>query len=89
MNKEALIVIPGLDSKEVGFALNRVVDKITNQQSIATVNKISTPENPNMQSIEVTFEGTGEQKRIDIYEVFWGDIINKNYSNDLPIFKKV
>ena len=46
MNKEALIVIPGLDSKEVGFALNRVVDKITNQQSIATVNKISTPREP-------------------------------------------
>ena len=42
-----------------------------------------------MQSVEVTFEGSGEQKRIDIYEVFWGDIISKNYSSDLPILKKV
>jgi hypothetical protein len=89
MIKEALIVIPGLDSKEVGFALNRVVENITNQQSLATVNKISTPENPNMERIEITLEDTGEQKQIDIYEVFWGDVINKNYSPDLPIFKKV
>jgi hypothetical protein len=89
MIKEALIVVPGLDSKEVGFALNRVVDSITNQQTIATVNKISTPENPNMVKIEVTFEDTGAQKQIDIYEVFWGDVIAKNYSPDLPIFKKV
>ncbi len=89
MNKEALIVIPGLDSKEVGFALNRVVDRMINQQSIATVNKISTPESPNMESVEVTFEDTGVKKRIDIYEVFWGDVIHENTSKDLPILKQV
>ena len=42
-----------------------------------------------MERIEITLEDTGEQKQIDIYEVFWGDVINKNYSPDLPIFKKV
>jgi len=41
-----------------------------------------------MKSIEVTYEATGEKKRIDIYEVYWGDIIEKNYSDDVTIFKK-
>ena len=89
MTKEALIVIPGFDSREVGFALNRVVDKISSEQSVATVNKIHTPENPNMQSLEVTFFDSGQKKQIDVYEVFWGDIIHQNYTEDVPVWKKM
>ena len=89
MAKEALIVIPGFDSKEVGYALNRTVDKLASEQSIATVNKVSTPENPAMQRLEVTYADTGEKKEIDVYEIYWGDIINQNYSDNLPVWKKV
>jgi hypothetical protein len=39
MTKEALLVIPGFDSKEVGLAMNRTVDSISNQQSIADITK--------------------------------------------------
>jgi hypothetical protein len=88
MKKEALIVIPGIDAKDVGFALNRTVDSITNQQSIADVNKIPTPDRPNMQQLELTHSDTDEKKIIDIYEVYWGDIIQKNIIDEMPIWKK-
>lgn len=89
MTKEALIVIPGFDAKELGFALNRTIDSINSQQSIADVSKIPTPEDPNMQRLEITFYNTDEKKQIDIYEVFWGDIIEKNSSQELTVWKKV
>jgi len=89
MTREALIVIPGFDAKEFGFALNRTVDTITNQQSIADVSKIPTPDNPNLQRLEVTFSNSDQKKQIDIYEVFWGDIIQKNYSEDVPVWKSI
>lgn len=89
MKKEALLVIPGFDAKEFGFALNRTINSISNQQSIADISKVPTPENPNMQRLEVTMCDSGEKKQIDIYEVFWGDIIQKNYSDDVPVWKKV
>lgn len=89
MTKEALIVIPGFDAKEFGFALNRTVENINNQQSIADVSKIPTPENPNMQRLEVTFSNSEEKKQIDIYEVFWGDIIEKNSIQEVTVWKKV
>lgn len=89
MTKEALIVVPGIDSKEVGFALNRMVDSLTNEQSVATVNKIPTPEQPNLERLEFTDNVTEEKRIIDIYEVFWGDVILKNYKEDSPVWQKV
>ncbi|MFY0630884.1 MAG: hypothetical protein JXR05_10920 [Flavobacteriaceae bacterium] len=89
MNKEALIVIPGLDSKEVGFALKRVVDSISDKQTIATVKKINNPEKPNSESLEVTFNNSLEVKKIDVYEVFWGDIITENYSDNIKSKRKI
>jgi hypothetical protein len=89
MTREALIVIPGFDAKEFGFALNRTIDSINNQQSIADVSKIPTPENPNMQRLELTFYNSEEKKQIDLYEVFWGDIIEKNSSQEITVWRKV
>ena len=89
MNKEAIVVIPGFDAKEVGFALSRVIDKVSTQQSIAHVGKLGTPDTPNMESLEVTFYDDDSKKQIDVYEVFWADIINENYSDDQPLYKKV
>jgi predicted alpha/beta hydrolase family esterase len=89
MTKEALIVIPGFDAKEFGFALNRTIESINNQQSIADISKVPTPENPNMQRLEVTFFNSEEKKQLDIYEVFWGDIIEKNSTQEITVWRKV
>jgi hypothetical protein len=42
-----------------------------------------------MQRLEITICDTGAKKQLDIYEVYRGDIILKNYSDDLPVWKKV
>ena len=89
MKKEALIVIPGIDAKSVGFALQRTTEAISNQQSVASVTKIPTPEKPNMQQLELSHSDTDEKKILDVYEVFWGDIIQKNHSDEMPLWKKV
>ena len=88
MKNEAILIIPGLDSKVVGFALERLIDKISKRQQISEV-KVLNDQTGHKHGLELTFNNTGEKKIIDVYEVFWGDIINKNYAEGLVLWKKV
>ncbi|GAA4271578.1 hypothetical protein U6A24_13410 [Aquimarina gracilis] len=88
MRNEAIIVIPGLDAREIGYALERVVKKISERQQISDVNILGEG-NGQKKSVELTFKHTSEKKTIDVFEVFWGDIVNENYSEELPLWKKV
>jgi hypothetical protein len=88
MIKEAILIIPGLDSKIVGFSLDRLIDKISKRQQISSV-KVLNYQTGQKRGVELTFTETSKKKIIDIYEVFWGDIINKIYTEDLLLWKKV
>jgi len=87
METEAIVVIPGLDSKEVGFALERVVNKIKNNLLLEEA-KVKESEIPNRLDIEAKIKKNDLKKIYEIYEIFWGDIISENYNADMPTYKK-
>ena len=37
MNHDAIIIIPGLDSKKAGFALDRLIKKLSDQVNVSEV----------------------------------------------------
>jgi len=89
MKKEAIIIVPGLNSKVAGTILDQVVNQLADHKEI----EVSTKKNQNnhqTQSLELTFiDQEQEEKEIDVYEVFWGDIINENSNPEKSLFKKL
>jgi hypothetical protein len=87
MKNEAIVIIPGLDAKKVGFALDRMIEKLSKQENVKNV-KLGAKDEHYKQSIELTFNTDNRKKKIDVYEVFWADIIGENYDTDIPTYKK-
>lgn len=75
MKKEAIVVVPGGDGGEVGFALKRFVDKLINGQQVAILNKLASND-PKHQALECSYTQTDSKKHIDVIEAYWGDILN-------------
>ncbi len=78
MKKEAIIFVPGYDSKECGDRLKQVVDDL---QTYNSIGKVTVSEDTELYghtglSLLVHYDD-GTTRTIDIYEAFWADLRQK------------
>lgn len=85
--KESIIIIPGSDSKNIGKSITKVVQKISKRQTVAKVINLIEVD-PTHHELEILYNETRETKKIDVFELFWGDIINENDPSSFTLPKQ-
>lgn len=87
--KEAIIFVPGNNSKERGNSLGMLVADLKDSSSLGTIDITEETEVTGFPSNRLTVTYDREDKEtstVDIYEAFWGDL--RQNMNEMPMRKK-